>query len=183
MCKKGSMLSINTGTKTHTKQTNFAPKDKQENNQKLKTTNREKNNKPTNKYEDFINVVKTRNRIARVDGRHIHWVRSWNGGDRYSLIFYDTTNKFATPVIETGVCTKYLENFPPFTNIPVDLKNMGRNIYKTSTYNRNLRVSLSPPIFLIFQKHCQHSVQYIQQLALSSCIYLKKDQACTCNAI
>ena len=67
-------------------------------------------NNDNNKYEDFINVVKTRNRIARVDGRHIHWVRSWNGGDRYSLIFYDTTNKFTTPVIETGVYTKYLEN-------------------------------------------------------------------------
>jgi len=62
------------------------------------------------KFEDFINVVKTRNRIARVEGRHIHWVRSWDGGDRYSLIFYDTTERFATPVIDTGVCVNYLQD-------------------------------------------------------------------------
>ena len=39
----------------------------------------------------------------------------------------------------------WLENFPPFTNIYVlvHLKNMGWNIYKTSTYNRNLSVLFS----------------------------------------
>ncbi len=57
-----------------------------------------------------INVVDTKNRIARVDGRHIHWVRGWNGGDRYSLIFYDTTQRFIKPVIETGVCMDYIKN-------------------------------------------------------------------------
>jgi len=62
------------------------------------------------KFEDFINVVKTRNRIAHVEGRHIHWVRSWDGGDCYSLIFYDTTERFATPVIDTGVCVNNLQD-------------------------------------------------------------------------
>lgn len=46
-----------------------------------------------------IHVFDTHNRIARVDGRHVHWVRTWAGGDRYSVIFYDTrqrqTNKTA----------------------------------------------------------------------------------------
>ena len=37
-----------------------------------------------------LEVITTRNRIARVDGRRVHWVRSWEKGDRYSLIFYDT---------------------------------------------------------------------------------------------
>jgi hypothetical protein len=37
-----------------------------------------------------VAVVETRERIARVDGRHVHWVRTFTGGDRYSLIFYDT---------------------------------------------------------------------------------------------
>lgn len=50
-----------------------------------------------------IHVVSTHNRIARTDGRHVHWVRTWEGGDRYSLIFYDTSDRHPTPVIPTGV--------------------------------------------------------------------------------
>jgi len=66
---------------------------------------------------DFVNVVETRNRIAKVDGRNIHWVRSWNNGgdgdcdgdvDRYSLIFYDTTDKHQTDIITTGVDITFL---------------------------------------------------------------------------
>jgi hypothetical protein len=38
-------------------------------------------------------VVDTHNRIARVDGRYVHWVRGCGGGDRYSLIFYATIGK------------------------------------------------------------------------------------------
>ena len=45
-----------------------------------------------------VAVVNTRNRVARVDGRHIHWVRSFCGGDRYSLIFFDTSDRAPTPV-------------------------------------------------------------------------------------
>merc|ERR1740124_15209 len=53
---------------------------------------------------DYVNVVETRNRIAKVDGRNIHWVRSWmRGKDRYSLIFYDTTDRHQTDVNESGV--------------------------------------------------------------------------------
>ena len=37
-----------------------------------------------------ISVVDTRGRCAKVDGRHVHWVRSHAGGERYSLIFYST---------------------------------------------------------------------------------------------
>jgi len=40
-----------------------------------------------------VTCVETRNRIARVDGRNVHWVRSFTGGDRYSLIFYDTSEQ------------------------------------------------------------------------------------------
>ncbi len=65
-------------------------------------------NEDKDTFEDYVNVVNTRNRIARVDGRNIHWVRSWTGGDRYSLIFYDTTSRFQTPIIETGVCLDFL---------------------------------------------------------------------------
>ena len=32
-----------------------------------------------------------------MDGRRVHWVQSFRGGDRYSLIFYDTTGKAPTP--------------------------------------------------------------------------------------
>jgi hypothetical protein len=41
-------------------------------------------------------VVETRGRVAKVDGRHVHWVRSYSGGDRYSIILYDTTSKKPT---------------------------------------------------------------------------------------
>ena len=34
--------------------------------------------------------VETRNRVARVDGRRVHWVRAHRGGDRYSVVFYGT---------------------------------------------------------------------------------------------
>ena len=49
---------------------------------------------------DCIYVVNTKNRMARVDGRFIHWVRGHGGGDRYSLIFYSTDKKSETPPIE-----------------------------------------------------------------------------------
>lgn len=35
-----------------------------------------------------IYVVNTRNRMVRVDGRCVHWVRPHHQGDRYSLIYY-----------------------------------------------------------------------------------------------
>jgi hypothetical protein len=63
------------------------------------------------KVLDYVNVVETRNRIAKVDGRNVHWVRSWNGtADRYSLIFYDTTDRHQTDIINTGVDLTFLKN-------------------------------------------------------------------------
>ena len=59
-------------------------------------------------HEEYLCAVNTHNRIARVDGRHIHWVRTWCGGDRYSLIYYDTREQNATPIIPTGVDEEYL---------------------------------------------------------------------------
>ncbi len=53
--------------------------------------------------EDYVNVVDTHNRIARVDGRHVHYVRSFEGGNRWSLIFYDTTDRNKTDVIKSGI--------------------------------------------------------------------------------
>ena len=53
-----------------------------------------------------IHVINTHNRIARVDGRHVHWVRTWENRtnssscDRYSLIFYDTSARCPTPVVD-----------------------------------------------------------------------------------
>jgi hypothetical protein len=58
--------------------------------------------------QNFVNVVETRNRIARVDGRHVHWVRTFGKGDRYSLIFYDTSDRHVTPVIPLGLDDEYL---------------------------------------------------------------------------
>ena len=58
---------------------------------------------------DYVNVIETKNCIARVDGRHVHWVRSWNDGERFSLIFYDTTDRFQTPIIRTGADLSFLD--------------------------------------------------------------------------
>jgi len=57
---------------------------------------------------DYVNIVETHNRIARLDGRHVHWVRSWEGGDRYSLIFYDTSERLKTDIIASGVDVSFL---------------------------------------------------------------------------
>jgi hypothetical protein len=101
------------------------------------------NNNTKPKAVPVIHVVNTHDRIARIDGRHVHWVRTWenritansthrpndvsntatgsnsneltvtttrNPGsptegtgshcDRYSLIFYDTSNRCPTPVVD-----------------------------------------------------------------------------------
>jgi hypothetical protein len=58
---------------------------------------------------DFVNVVETHNRIARVDGRHVHWVRTWEKGDRYSLIFYDTTERKRTSIMKTGLDVSFVQ--------------------------------------------------------------------------
>ena len=60
------------------------------------------------KGDEVLNVIDTRNRIARADGRHLHWVRTWSGGDRYSLIFYDTSDRCPTKLLESGVDLEYL---------------------------------------------------------------------------
>lgn len=38
-------------------------------------------------------------RVARVDGRFIHWVRAHGGGDRYSVIFYCTDKTRELPPV------------------------------------------------------------------------------------
>ena len=42
---------------------------------------------------DSVAIIDTRNRIACIDGRFVHWVRNYTDGDRYSLIFYDTSDR------------------------------------------------------------------------------------------
>lgn len=43
-----------------------------------------------------VHVITTHNRIGRIDGRFIHWVRGHSGGDRYSVIYYSTNDAHAT---------------------------------------------------------------------------------------
>jgi hypothetical protein len=77
---------------------------------------------------DFVNVVETHNRIVRVDGRHVHWVRTFGQGqkqqggkgDRYSLIFYDTSDRHITPIISSGVDVEYLERHGVDGQINID---------------------------------------------------------------
>ena len=42
---------------------------------------------------DSVAIIDTRNRIACIDGRFVHWVKNYTDGDRYSLIFYDTSDR------------------------------------------------------------------------------------------
>ena len=45
-----------------------------------------------------INVIDTRNRIAAVDGRYVHWVRGFSPDkERFSIICYSTDEKSYTP--------------------------------------------------------------------------------------
>ena len=54
----------------------------------------------------------------------------------FRLVYYCTT----LPIIHTGwKISLHLQIY-----VLVDLENMGRNIYKTSTYNRNQRVNMLP---------------------------------------
>lgn len=45
---------------------------------------------------DEVHIVSTHDRVARVDGRYVHWVRGHGGGERYSLIFFATNPAYAT---------------------------------------------------------------------------------------
>ena len=53
---------------------------------------------------DRLNVVKTHNRLVKVDGRFIHFVRGFGGGIRYSLVFYSLNEAnhtvSVTPIVE-----------------------------------------------------------------------------------
>jgi hypothetical protein len=40
-----------------------------------------------------VAVVETLNCVASLDGRHVHWVRSFDGGDRFSIIWYNTESE------------------------------------------------------------------------------------------
>ena len=44
-----------------------------------------------------MEVLDTKNRVASMDGRFVHWVRGHSGGDRYSLVFYSLDPDAATP--------------------------------------------------------------------------------------
>ena len=60
-------------------------------------------------HPNAVYVVNTHNRMACVDGRHVHWVRPWTAAqeqettNRYSLIFYSTDPQQATPIHPLGV--------------------------------------------------------------------------------
>ena len=47
--------------------------------------------------EGNVCVVDTHNKLARVDGRYVHWVRPHDGGDRYSAIFFSNDPEHSTP--------------------------------------------------------------------------------------
>ena len=42
---------------------------------------------------ESLDVFDTHGRVAKVDGRRVHWVRAFRGGDRYSLIWYNTVGE------------------------------------------------------------------------------------------
>mmetsp|Transcript_73511 Transcript_73511/g.186277 ORF Transcript_73511/g.186277 Transcript_73511/m.186277 type:complete len:487 (+) Transcript_73511:84-1544(+) len=45
---------------------------------------------------DRVWVVDTHDRVAKIDGRWVHWVRGHSGGERYSVIFFSTNPACAT---------------------------------------------------------------------------------------
>ena len=54
--------------------------------------------------------VNTKGRLAKVDGRFVHWVAPYDAGaDRFSLIFYQTTDQWLPPTTAVfGVQEKLL---------------------------------------------------------------------------
>lgn len=54
-------------------------------------------------------VVDTRNRVAKVDGRRVHWVRGFAGDERYSIIFFCLDSTKETPLTHS-----VFENYQPF---------------------------------------------------------------------
>ena len=44
-----------------------------------------------------IDVFDTHDKLAKVDGRRVHWVKAFRGRERYSIIFYNTAEGETTP--------------------------------------------------------------------------------------
>ena len=53
-----------------------------------------------------MHIVATKNRIAKVDGRHVHWVRTYSGGDRYSLVSLLTPQPLPRALVRVCVCAR-----------------------------------------------------------------------------
>eukprot|EP00121_Abeoforma_whisleri_P000209 Awhi_evm1s188 len=49
------------------------------------------------KQRRIIHVVDSHRKLVCFDGRFVHWVRPFSGGDRYSLIFFSTKESHGTP--------------------------------------------------------------------------------------
>ena len=45
--------------------------------------------------------MNVRNRVARIDGRNVHWVEGWSG-ERFSVVFFCTTKENASELRATA---------------------------------------------------------------------------------
>lgn len=52
--------------------------------------------------------IDVKNRVARVDGRGVHWVSGWEG-ERFSVVFFSMNPAHATPVCASEVHTAWME--------------------------------------------------------------------------
>ncbi|CAE8608152.1 unnamed protein product, partial [Polarella glacialis] len=92
-----------------------------------------------------VAVVDTRNRIARVEGRRVHWVRAFRGGDRYSLIVYDTA----------GHTNHHHNNHNKHNNNNNhnNNKHSNSNSNKHNNNNNNNLTALGPAVDLTWRPH------------------------------
>ena len=54
--------------------------------------------------------VDVNNKIARIDGRHVHWVKGYTG-ERFSVVFFRTKQENATDIQPTAVHEKWMKEY------------------------------------------------------------------------
>lgn len=53
--------------------------------------------------------INVKNRLARIDGRNVHWVEKCNRGERFSVVYYSTDKVDHTETVDQGLHNEWME--------------------------------------------------------------------------
>ena len=53
--------------------------------------------------------INIKNRLARIDGRNVHWVGRCNTGERFSIVYYSTDKVDHTDTVDQGLHNEWME--------------------------------------------------------------------------